>query len=52
MGMVVDHLIVRHVFGQHDQYPQPPEEVAETYVAIFLDGMRAARQGNGENGNG
>ncbi len=41
MGMVVDHLIVRHVFGQHDQYPQPPEEVAEAYVAIFLDGMRA-----------
>jgi AcrR family transcriptional regulator len=40
MGMVVDHLIVRHVFGQRDQYPQPPEEVAEAYVSIFLDGIR------------
>jgi len=40
MGMVVDHLIVRHVFGQRDQYPQPPEAVAETFVSIFLDGIR------------
>ncbi len=40
MGMVVDHLVVRHVLGQRDQYPQPPEEVAETFVSIFLDGMR------------
>ena len=39
MGMVVDHLIVRHVFGGRDQYPQPPEQVAETFVSIFLDGM-------------
>ena len=42
MGMVVDHLIVRHVFAQHEHYPQSPEEVAETFVSIFLDGMRAA----------
>lgn len=41
MGMVVDHLIVKHVFGQREQYPQSPEEVAETYVSIFLDGVRA-----------
>jgi AcrR family transcriptional regulator len=41
MGMVVDHLIARHVFGQQDRYPQPPEEVAEAYVSIFLDGVRA-----------
>jgi AcrR family transcriptional regulator len=41
IGMVVDHLIVRQVFGQRDQYPQPPEEVAEVFVSIFLDGMRA-----------
>lgn len=40
VGMVVDHLIVRHVFGQRDAYPQPPEAVAEAYVAIFLDGVR------------
>jgi AcrR family transcriptional regulator len=41
IGMVVDHLIVRQVFGQRDQYPQPPEEVADVFVSIFLDGVRA-----------
>ena len=41
VGMVVDHLIVRQVFGLRDAYPQAPEQVAETYTAIFLDGMRA-----------
>jgi AcrR family transcriptional regulator len=41
IGMVVDHLIVRQVFGQRDQYPQPPEEVADVFVSIFLDGIRA-----------
>lgn len=45
MGMVVDHLIVKHVFGQREQYPQSPEEVAETYVSIFLDGVRNAPAG-------
>jgi len=43
VGMVVDHLIVRHVFGQRDAYPQPPEQVADAYVSIFLDGARARR---------
>jgi AcrR family transcriptional regulator len=41
IGMVVDHLIVRHVFGQRDAYPQPPAQVAETFVSIFLAGVRA-----------
>ena len=41
LGMVVDHLIIRQVFGQRDVYPQAPERVAETYTAIFLDGMHA-----------
>jgi AcrR family transcriptional regulator len=41
IGMVVDHLIVRQVFGQRDAYPHPPEVVAETFVSIFLDGVRA-----------
>ena len=40
LGMVVDHLIIRQVFGQRDVYPQAPERVAETYTAIFLEGMR------------
>ena len=40
IGMVVDHLIVREVFGQREQYPQTPEAVAETFVTIFLDGIR------------
>jgi AcrR family transcriptional regulator len=43
LGMVVDHLIIRQVFGQKDVYPQAPERVAETYTAIFLDGMHAAK---------
>jgi AcrR family transcriptional regulator len=43
MGMVVDHGIVRHVFGQREQYPQPPEEVAEAFVSIFLNGVLATQ---------
>jgi AcrR family transcriptional regulator len=50
VGMVVDHLIVRHVFGQRDAYPQPPEAVAEAFVAIFLDGVRARRAPAGSGG--
>ena len=42
LGMVVDHLIIRQVFGQREVYPQAPERVAETYTAIFLDGMHTA----------
>ena len=42
IGLFVDYALVRQVFGQADLYPQPPEEVARSYVAIFLDGMRAA----------
>jgi len=45
IGMVVDYLIVREIFGQRDQYPQPPEEVAATFVSIFLDGIRVGRDG-------
>jgi len=41
IGMIVDHLIVRQVFGQRDLYPQPPEDVAETFVSICLGGVRA-----------
>jgi len=44
IGMVVDHLIVRQVFGQRDQYPQPLEEVADVFVSIFLDGVRLPRE--------
>jgi len=40
IGMVVDHLIVRQVFGHRDAYPQPPEQVAEAFVSIFMDGVR------------
>jgi AcrR family transcriptional regulator len=51
IGMVVDHLIVRQVFGQRDQYPQPPEVVAETFVSIFLDGV-VSRAGDAGGGHG
>lgn len=39
-GMVMDHLVVRHVLGQRDQYPQTPDEIAGTFVSIFLEGMK------------
>jgi AcrR family transcriptional regulator len=42
MSMLVGQLIGRHVFGQREPAVQSPEEVAETFVSIFLDGMRAA----------
>lgn len=41
IGLFVDYAIVRQVFGQGEEYPQSPEEVARTYVSIFLDGIRA-----------
>jgi AcrR family transcriptional regulator len=40
IGMVIDHLIVREVFGQHAEYPHTNAEVAEAFVSIFLRGMR------------
>jgi len=40
LGMVFDHLNVRLVLGQTDAYPQPLDEVAETFVAIFLRGVQ------------
>jgi AcrR family transcriptional regulator len=40
VGMVSDHLIVREVYGQHADYPQTNAEVAETFVSIFLRGVR------------
>lgn len=40
LGMVVDYLIVREVFQQRDVYPDGPEQVAETFLSIFLDGVR------------
>jgi AcrR family transcriptional regulator len=40
VGMVVDHLIVREIFGQHADYPQSNAEVAEAFVTIFLRGVR------------
>jgi TetR/AcrR family transcriptional regulator len=40
LGMVFDHLNVRLVLGQTEAYPQTLDEVAETFVAIFLGGMR------------
>jgi AcrR family transcriptional regulator len=41
LGMVVDFLIVREVFHHRDEYPEGPEEVAETFVSLFLEGVRA-----------
>jgi len=48
IGMVVDHLIVRQVFGQRDEYPQPPAQVAATFVSIFLHGISARPNGGSD----
>lgn len=40
LGMLQDHLAMRVVFGQSHVYPQPLEEVVETFVQIFLAGVR------------
>jgi len=45
LGMVFDYLSVRLVLGQTDAYPQPREEVSETFVSIFLRGMQRQPQG-------
>jgi AcrR family transcriptional regulator len=47
LGMVMDYLIVREVFHQRDVYPEGPEQVAETFTAILLDGLRAREPGAG-----
>jgi AcrR family transcriptional regulator len=41
IGLFVDYAIVRQVFGQREEHPQSPEEVARSYVSIFLNGIRA-----------
>jgi AcrR family transcriptional regulator len=41
LGMVSDYLNVRVVFRQQAAYPQPNAEVIETFVSIFLAGVRA-----------
>ncbi|MCP4039442.1 MAG: TetR/AcrR family transcriptional regulator [bacterium] len=41
LGMVFDHLNVRHIFREDSAQLQPLEEVADTFVAIFLGGMRS-----------
>ncbi len=39
VGMVIDHLIVREIYGMRDAYPQSNAEVTESYVSIFLRGV-------------
>jgi AcrR family transcriptional regulator len=46
LGMVSDYMNVRVVFQQQAAYPQPIEEVVETFVSLFLTGIRAASGGN------
>jgi AcrR family transcriptional regulator len=39
LGMVFDHLNMRHIFREESAYGQSLDEVADTFVAIFLGGM-------------
>jgi AcrR family transcriptional regulator len=43
LGMVSDYLNVRVVFQQHVAYPQPTEEVVDTFVSLFLAGIQRSR---------
>jgi TetR/AcrR family transcriptional regulator len=45
LGMIRDYLNVRVVHGQAEVYPQPVEEVVETFVELFLAGIRAPGAG-------
>jgi len=42
LGMVSDYMNVRVVFRQQASYPQPSGEVVDTFVSIFLAGIRSA----------
>ena len=44
IGMVVNHLIGRHIFGQREQHAHPPAEIADAFVSIFLDGVREPQE--------
>ena len=48
LGMVVDYLIVRQIFQQKDVYGEGhgPQQVADAFVAIFLDGIRRRDEGS------
>lgn len=41
LGMVLDFVIVRDVFGQREAYPHTSEEAGDGFVAVFLEGIRA-----------
>jgi AcrR family transcriptional regulator len=43
LGMVSDWLNVRVVFQQQAAYPQSTDEVVETFVSLFLSGIREPR---------
>jgi len=40
VGMVIDYLTVREVYGMHAEYPQTNAEVTDSFVSIFLRGVR------------
>jgi AcrR family transcriptional regulator len=45
IGMVWDYVLVRELFQQKESYPISGEAAADTFVAIFLDGMTAGKEG-------
>jgi AcrR family transcriptional regulator len=45
LGMIFDHMNVRMVFRQTEAYPQPLDEVADTFTSIFLDGVQQRADG-------
>lgn len=44
IGMVWDYVLVRELFRQKEAYPAPGEAAADTFVSIFLDGIREVKE--------
>ncbi|MEM7007932.1 MAG: TetR/AcrR family transcriptional regulator [Thermodesulfobacteriota bacterium] len=41
IGMIVNHIIVKELFGEKKRNKTSNEELVETYVTVFLDGIKA-----------
>ena len=41
IGMIVNHIIERELFGAKNRKKANEKEVIDTFVSIFLDGIRA-----------
>ncbi len=45
IGMIVNHIIVKELFGEKKRSKIKNEDLIETYVTVFLEGIKANRRG-------